>query len=481
MKRVLSYALAFMVVLFAVHVALAADENPVLPDYEIVVKEPWEAPIKSQMALRIIVKGDSITEAGLRALLLKLYREAKATKGWKYHKTTTNVYVYAYTNKGRLRRNDLPLGDLSQCCGNPPEITIASDFQDQLKHKDVTFRDLEIEKEGRKILDEIGIKILRFSIYPNHVDGKSDYAVYVYYDDSTARGNPEDLSSVMLLGPFVSSKLGVDIRKMVAVPCLRDTSNERARVKGSLESIKDTLDKFTSQERRAETAEHVKKWSLTWKIEPQDPNWKVSSSVLLGKSPEEPQSSGITGKLDGQKAKLLQPGQVVHLTEVANLMPELHPKDPLKALKNVAKLPVGTVVTIRRRDYRREDTSGSPWYFVSVVTPKHGSGEGWINCLALIGQEAVGGGVDSGTYPTAVTLPEGICTFDESSMDKLLLAAKHNDERAVRRLQKKRRLRNLPSGLRVYILKTGDGEKVFCQDIGSGKKFWTLQGWLKED
>lgn len=73
-----------------------------LPSYEILNEDVYDAPIKTQVTLSILVSG-KISEEGLKVLLGKLYSSIKARKGFKYHKHPTNIYIYAYTSKERFQ------------------------------------------------------------------------------------------------------------------------------------------------------------------------------------------------------------------------------------------------------------------------------------------------------------------------------------------------------------------------------------------
>lgn len=69
-----------------------------MPSYEIVDRDKYDAPIKTQLELHAVVSG-GITEPGLKALLQKLYAEANATRGFKYHGgKPTHIFIYLYTS-----------------------------------------------------------------------------------------------------------------------------------------------------------------------------------------------------------------------------------------------------------------------------------------------------------------------------------------------------------------------------------------------
>lgn len=75
-------------------------EKPVMPKYKVLDEDIYDAPIKTQVVLNILVSG-GISETGLKALLNKLYSSAKTKRGFKYHSSPTNIYIYAFTSKER--------------------------------------------------------------------------------------------------------------------------------------------------------------------------------------------------------------------------------------------------------------------------------------------------------------------------------------------------------------------------------------------
>ena len=70
-----------------------------MPTYDVVDQDTYDAPIKTQIVLHAVVSG-TLTELGLKQLLQKLYDEAKATRGFKYHGgKPTHVFIYLYTSQ----------------------------------------------------------------------------------------------------------------------------------------------------------------------------------------------------------------------------------------------------------------------------------------------------------------------------------------------------------------------------------------------
>jgi hypothetical protein len=74
-----------------------------LPTYLVVDRNTYDAPIKTQIQLHAVVSG-TLTEFGLKQLLQKLYDEANATRGFKYHGgKPTHVFIYLYTSQDHFK------------------------------------------------------------------------------------------------------------------------------------------------------------------------------------------------------------------------------------------------------------------------------------------------------------------------------------------------------------------------------------------
>ncbi|MBA7700036.1 hypothetical protein ES703_108742 [subsurface metagenome] len=83
------------------HEPEAQQRKIVMPKYMVLNEDIYDTPIKTQVELNILVSGE-ISEPGLRALLKKLYSSTKAKRGFKYHHSPTNIYIYAFTSKERF-------------------------------------------------------------------------------------------------------------------------------------------------------------------------------------------------------------------------------------------------------------------------------------------------------------------------------------------------------------------------------------------
>ena len=81
----------------------------------------------------------------------------------------------------------------------------------------------------------------------------------------------------------------------------------------------------------------------------------------------------------------LKTGVTYALSRESPLTPERRPSDPVRAMALIRQLPAGTLISIVSVDRSDHD---NPWYRVTA-TSRAGSelGTGWINSIALIGQE----------------------------------------------------------------------------------------------
>ncbi len=85
--------------------AVPARRSPNVPmlKYDVVDRDTHDAPTKTQVELNAVVSG-TLTELDLKQLLQKLYDEANATRGFKYHGgKPTNVFIYLYTSRDHFK------------------------------------------------------------------------------------------------------------------------------------------------------------------------------------------------------------------------------------------------------------------------------------------------------------------------------------------------------------------------------------------
>jgi hypothetical protein len=68
--------------------------------YTVLDREVYDAPVKTQVTLKLLVSGD-ITKKGLEELLTRLYLEIKKETGFKYRKNPNNIDIYAFSSKER--------------------------------------------------------------------------------------------------------------------------------------------------------------------------------------------------------------------------------------------------------------------------------------------------------------------------------------------------------------------------------------------
>ena len=74
-----------------------------MPTYNVVDRDTYDAPIKTQIVLHAVVSS-TLTELDLKQILQKLYDEANATRGFKYHGgKPTHVFIYLYTSRDHYK------------------------------------------------------------------------------------------------------------------------------------------------------------------------------------------------------------------------------------------------------------------------------------------------------------------------------------------------------------------------------------------
>ena len=67
--------------------------------HSILKDDVYDAPIKTQVQLDVLIEDIAITETKVRDLLNHLYNKAIKRTGFKHHNNPTNVYIYVYTSK----------------------------------------------------------------------------------------------------------------------------------------------------------------------------------------------------------------------------------------------------------------------------------------------------------------------------------------------------------------------------------------------
>lgn len=68
-------------------------------EHSIHNEDIYDAPIKTQVTLDVIINTKEITKQNIKNLLTSLYEKTKKRTGFKHHKNPTNIFIYAYTTK----------------------------------------------------------------------------------------------------------------------------------------------------------------------------------------------------------------------------------------------------------------------------------------------------------------------------------------------------------------------------------------------
>ncbi len=463
-----SYALILLTITPA-----AAERDKRTPKYSVTDSETWEAPIKSQVVTKIVVSG-SITKPRLEDILTKLYKKAKETKGWKYHSETTNVYVYAYTSQRSLERGDLPVAHLTHCCGEPPKINFAWNYDEQIALTSVVLRDEDIESQSRRLLSREGITIYKLRVIPHHLKGKADYSIIIRYDDTTDHGHIKALQVVSTLGPYIANHMNVPISSVEIYPCLKGKSNERAWLRFDKDLIEEITKTIANSKWESAKSKIGLEWVKKCDLDIYDPEWQIINGKGSGSLSNGKKGSGKVP--DALTIEFLKVGQVLVLNKSISLMPELDPVNALEALKQIKTLPVGTKVSILRRDKRRK--SNSYWLLVVARLPSSGQLWGWINPTALIGAEVPDRDF---SQKSARTLRGGLASDRPQIIDKLVAAALTDDGQTIYDLLDKGALKKLKPGLKVRVLDVAGNGRAHCAVTGTNKEFWTFTKWLEMD
>ena len=72
--------------------------NLSVPEYTVLDEDVYDAPVKTQVTLKLLVSGE-ISKSGLTALLNDLYAKTRVRSGFKYHDHPTNIFINAYISK----------------------------------------------------------------------------------------------------------------------------------------------------------------------------------------------------------------------------------------------------------------------------------------------------------------------------------------------------------------------------------------------
>lgn len=85
-----------------------------LLNYTILKEELYDAPVKTQVVLKILISDTAITEGKIRKLLTSLYDKTIKKTGFKYHSNPTNIFIYTYTSKEKSESGGLWIGMISK-------------------------------------------------------------------------------------------------------------------------------------------------------------------------------------------------------------------------------------------------------------------------------------------------------------------------------------------------------------------------------
>lgn len=134
----------------------APPENDSIPTYNIIDREAYDAPIKTQIVLHVIISGN-ITEAAIRNLLNKLYLHTNTAQGFKHHGgEPTHIFIYLYTSREHFNSGSgqwigmlQKVGDLS-----PAKISVKNELIAPLKEPPKTVKGLT-ETKRKEIFNAI--------------------------------------------------------------------------------------------------------------------------------------------------------------------------------------------------------------------------------------------------------------------------------------------------------------------------------------
>ena len=97
--KTIKITLILFIVLISSNYSNGQTKKAELLKYSILKDEVYDAPIKTQVQLDILIEDTQINEQKIRDLLNYLYNKAIMRTGFKYHNNPTNVYIYVYTSK----------------------------------------------------------------------------------------------------------------------------------------------------------------------------------------------------------------------------------------------------------------------------------------------------------------------------------------------------------------------------------------------
>ena len=75
----------------------------VLPNYSVADEEIYDALIKTQVTIHVVIEEEEINEEMIRRLLENLYENTMKRTGFEYHTKPTSAYIYVYTTKEKAQ------------------------------------------------------------------------------------------------------------------------------------------------------------------------------------------------------------------------------------------------------------------------------------------------------------------------------------------------------------------------------------------
>lgn len=116
-----------------------AKTNEIL-SYSVHEEEVYDAPIKTQLTLRLIVEDEMVTKSQIIDLLNSLYTSSLKRTGFKYHKNPTRVSIFAYSTEKKANSGSEWLGMIqTQHDSGKPSVKI-NDLQMK------SLKEIKIEK-----------------------------------------------------------------------------------------------------------------------------------------------------------------------------------------------------------------------------------------------------------------------------------------------------------------------------------------------
>lgn len=185
---------------------------PILLSYKILKEDIYDAPVKSQVSLNILVPQKS-SENELRSLLTHLYSKYSKRNNLKYHDYPTNIYIYAYTNQERANSEmGQWLAMLAKSSG---------DIQPTFKFNDREYKSLNNSQENRFGLSESKRKLIWREIILAEDRARQEaetlYPLTVEYIQNNPNGGESQLKKQSEMLNILSQKYKNEIAKKYSI------------------------------------------------------------------------------------------------------------------------------------------------------------------------------------------------------------------------------------------------------------------------